>query len=226
VDQAAAEAAPGRQMKVFARWRRGAQESRDPRGQALVEFGLVLPLLMVLLLGVADFGRIFSAGIAEEAAVRDAAEAGAEQYLLYLQCGSGNPDPTCGGLPLATQYDSLHSHALEVACREAQRMPGRLVDGSGNCTMPVIAVCIHDTSGGDGTRCGQGAPAPGGPCSKMDAPWSPARLSPTVAADPYGGRPYVEVRMCYRFDPLFSFALGGWGTIWLQKENEFVVTNY
>jgi hypothetical protein len=32
--------------------------------------------------------------------------------------------------------------------------------------------------------------------------------------------------MCYRFDPLFSFAMGGWGTIWLQRENNFVVTNY
>jgi hypothetical protein len=197
------------------------------RGQALVEFGLVLPLLVVLLLGVADLGRVFQAGIAEEAAVRNAAEAGAEQYVQYLQCGTGNPDLTCGGLPDPTQYDILHAEATKVACREAERMPGRVLDGLGNCTMPIIAVCIHDTSQGDGTsRCGQGRPAPGGPCSEMDKQWDPARLSPTDVTDPYGGRPYVEVRMCYRFEPLFSPVVGGWGTIYLQKENFFVVTNY
>jgi hypothetical protein len=202
------------------------------RGQALVEFGLVLPLLVVLLLGVADLGRVFQAGIAEEAAVRNAAEAGAELYVQYLQCGVGNPDATCSGLPDPTQYDTLHAEALKVACREAERMPGRTVDGAGNCTMPIIAVCIHDDHpiGPGDTACGSEAPPPGGPCSHMDDAWSSARSidSPTqpLLVDPAGGRPYVEVRMCYRFDPLFSSVLGGWGTIYLQKENFFVVTNY
>lgn len=198
----------------------------ETRGQALVEFGLVLPLLMVLLLGITDFGRVFQAGIAEEAAVRNAAEAAAEQYNQYLQCGTGNPDPTCSGLTDTTRYDALHAEALRVACKEAERMPSRVVDGSGNCTMPITAVCIHDTSGGD-TGCGQEAAGAPAECSEMTNPsWNPSRTSPTEAADPYGGRPYVEVRMCYRFDPLFSFALGGWGSVWLQKANYFVVTNY
>jgi hypothetical protein len=56
--------------------------------------------------------------------------------------------------------------------------------------------------------------------------WDPGRDSPTELTDPFGGRPYVEVRMCYRFDPLFSFALGSWGSVWMQKANYFVVTNY
>jgi hypothetical protein len=208
----------------FRRRRWGATASR---GQALVEFGLVLPLLMILLLGVADFGRVFQAGIAEEAAVRDAAEAAAEQYNQYLQCGSGNPDPTCSGLTDSTRYDALHAEALRVACKEAERMPGRVVDGSGNCTMPFTAVCIHDTNAGD-TACGQEAASAPAECKEMTnaLSWNPSRIGPTEATDPYGGRPYVEVRMCYRFDPLFSFALGSWGSVWLQKANYFVVTNY
>jgi hypothetical protein len=185
----------------------------------------VLPLLMVLLLGIADFGRIFQAGIAEEAAVRNAAEAAAEQYVQFLECGVGNPDPQCGGLPDPTQYDTLHANALEVACREAERMPSRVVDGLGNCTMPITAVCVHDTSEGD-ANCGQDAPSAPAQCTAINGAWDPARLSPTDGADPYLGRPYVEVRMCYRFDPLFSFALGSWGSIWMQKTNFFVVTNY
>jgi hypothetical protein len=208
------------------------RSTRSARGQALVEFGLVLPLLMVFLLGVADFGRVFQAGIAEEAAVRNAAEAAAEQYNQYLQCGAGNPDPTCSGLPDPTMYDKLHAEALRVACQEAERMPSRVLDLSGNCTMPIIAVCIHDNSGGD-ANCGNEAPGPGGPCSHMYDTWDPTRsglrgVPPTYTdgSDPLLGRPYVEVRMCYRFDPLFSFALGSWGSIWMQKANYFVVTNY
>jgi hypothetical protein len=196
------------------------------RGQALVEFALVLPLLMVLLLGIADFGRVFQAGIAEEAAVRDAAEAAALQYNQYLQCGVGNPDSQCRSLPQSAQYDALHAEALRVGCREAERMPSRTVDGSGNCTMPIIAVCIHDELAGDGVRCGQEASSAPTQCDRMSAPWNPARSSPTEGSDPYLGRPYIEVRMCYRFEPLFSFALGSWGDIWLQRENNFVVTNY
>lgn len=213
---------------------RGANQlgSRSTRGQALVEFGLVLPLLMVLLLGVADLGRIFQAGIAEEAAVRNAAEAAAEQYNQYLQCGSGNPDPTCSGLPDPDMYDALHAEALKVACQEAERMPSRVVDGGGNCTMPFTAVCIHDESAGD-VNCGQEGPTAPAECDKMNDPssWNPSRVGyrgvvPNEATDPLLGRPYVEVRMCYRFDPLFTFAFGGWGSIWMQKTNFFVVTNY
>lgn len=211
-------------MRSLFRSRRGWGRATS-RGQALVEFGLVLPLLMVLLLGITDFGRVFQAGIAEEAAVRNAAEAAAEQYNQYLQCGTGNPDPTCSGLTDPTQYDALHAEALRVACQEAERMPSRVVDGSGNCTMPITAVCIHDQSGGDANCGGEAASAPA-ECYEMNDPWTPARLSPTELSDPLLGRPYVEVRMCYRFDPLFSFALGSWGSVWLQKANYFVVTNY
>lgn len=216
---------------------RGALQgaSRSERGQALVEFGLVLPLLLVILLGVADFGRVFQAGIAEEAAVRNAAEAAAEQYVQFLECGVGNPDPLCGGLPDPAQYDTLHTEALEVACREAERIPGRMpanwtsIAVSGNCTMPITAVCIHDNSAGD-SSCGAEAASAPADCTEMNDPWSPApdpsRPTVTDGTDSYFGRPYVEVRMCYRFDPLFSFALGSWGSIWMQKTNYFVVTNY
>ena len=187
------------------------------RGQSMVEFALVLPLLLVLFMGIADFGRVFAAGITEEAAVRDGAEAAAQEW--QQMCQKYSP-PCVTGLPQA-DYDTLHTLARDVACREAERMPGRVLDGGGHCLLPVIAVCVHDDHAGAGdARCGVEAPAPGGPCHEMDAPWSAARAGPS------NGRPYVEVRMCYRFDPIFSFALGGWGSVWLQKANVFSVANY
>lgn len=192
--------------------------SAAPRGQSMVEFALVLPLLLILFMGIADFGRVFAAGITEEAAVRDGAEAAALQWQQLCQKYS----PPCVTGLTQPDYDSLHALARNVACREAERMPGRVLDGTGNCVMPIIAVCIHDDHdpGGGDLTCGSEAPAPGGPCNEMDAPWT------SVRAGPSGGRPYVEVRVCYRFDPLFSFALGGLGSVWLQKANVFAVTNY
>ena len=62
--------------------------SRVARGQSLVEFALLLPLLLVILLGVADFGRVFQAGIMMESATRAAAEAGAVEYLRQVSTGN------------------------------------------------------------------------------------------------------------------------------------------
>lgn len=43
------------------------------RGQSLVEFALVLPVLALFLLGIVDFGRIYSAHLTASEAARDAA---------------------------------------------------------------------------------------------------------------------------------------------------------
>jgi len=50
-------------------------------GQSLVEFALITPIVLMLLVVVADFGRIFAANLSIEAAARDAAEIGANEYL-------------------------------------------------------------------------------------------------------------------------------------------------
>ncbi len=199
---------------------RGAiQPSRSERGQALVEFGLVLPLLLVFLLGLADFGRVFADGIALEAAARNSAEAAAQQYLQYChKYVDADPTKPCAAGLQAADYTALHALALDVGCRESERLTN-VVASSGSCTNPIIAVCIHDDAAGDAS-CGAERPAPGGPCYAMDGQWSAAR------AGPANGRPYAEVRMCYRFDPLYAFAFGNFGTVWLQKANNFAVTNY
>ena len=47
----------------------------------MVEFALVLPIMLMMFIAIADFGRIFAAMITLESATRDAAEAAANQYL-------------------------------------------------------------------------------------------------------------------------------------------------
>lgn len=47
------------------------------RGQSLVEFGLIVPLMLLLAVAVGDFGRLYTTAIAVESAAREAADYGA-----------------------------------------------------------------------------------------------------------------------------------------------------
>jgi len=225
---------------------RGALQgaSRSERGQGLVEFALVLPLLLILLLGVADFGRIFSAGITLEAAARNGAEAAAIERL------HNPPDPLTPGD--VAYYQRLHVLAAKTVCDEASRLPNATpqlakdpsdppaspitpgecpdfttVGGVFHPGSPVIRVCVHD---GADPICGQAIPgySPGIPadCPRVQAlATSPSNASP--------GEPVsylVEVRICYLFTTLFDLHLKlpmnaglNLGDIWLERSRAFVI---
>ena len=56
--------------------RRGAPGKSRERGQSVVEFALVLPILVFLMLAVVDFSRIFTTMLSVESAAREAADFG------------------------------------------------------------------------------------------------------------------------------------------------------
>ena len=196
----------------------GIADARTPRGQSLVEFALLLPLLLVIVLGVVDFGRVFQTGIVMESATRAAAEAGAVEYLRQVSSGN-EPD-----------YDLIQERAADVACREAKLAN---VDDPGTCSQwPIIRVCIHDLAAAD-PNCGQpasvgGAPVPG-ECPTTDGGWDPQSdlaVLPTDA-NPTPREAYVEVRTCYRFTTLILvndfFPIG---EVYLQRRAFFTVADY
>jgi hypothetical protein len=195
----------------------------EGRGQSMVEFALLLPLLLVILLGVADFGRVFHAGIVMESASRAAAEAAALEYLREVD----DKDAT-----YVPDYDRIRQVAIRVACREA-RLPN--ADPPTCSSGPAIRVCIHDAAAGD-VNCGTGSPAPvPAQCTEVSAAMSPTSalaVQPTDA-NPSPRGAYVEVRTCYHFTTLFdldiSLPLGaglGLGDVFLQKEAVFTVADY
>lgn len=57
----------------------GAKRSRHhrQRGQSVTEFALVVPLLLLVLIAIADFGRFYNSAVAVESAAREAADFGA-----------------------------------------------------------------------------------------------------------------------------------------------------
>jgi hypothetical protein len=197
------------------------------RGQTLVEFALTLPMLIVLFLGIADFARVFQAGIVTEAAARNGAEAAAIERLRARPPAT-NPERDA-------YYQHLHDLAAQASCAESRDLANTtyvaddpatpLVPDDDVCpTWPIIAACVHD---GVDPFCGALADGYSGSvpaeCSEITRAWD-------AAAPTYVESLSVEVRMCYRFTTLLSLDMSlplGWGLslgdVYLQKTRSFVV---
>lgn len=200
----------------------------------MVEFALVLPILLLLLLGAADFGRVFAAGLLLEGAARDAAEQVANDGRM-VQLKSPGCDAACR----APLYASLHTLAAQLACDEAQRLDASLDSSGGSCSgRLLVAVCIRDSISalphtGDpscGEATGGTIPRPG--CDAIDTPAiSNVQTGPAVAISGGTSVPLrsVEVRLCYRFSPfitqlLLPFASYQVSQVYLHRERVFIVS--
>lgn len=173
-------------------------------------------MLLVLLLGIADFGRVFASGITVEAIARNASEAAAQEYLQARRAAAPSQPP-------ASAYEAAHDRAQEVACEEAITLPNRAESG-GTCSMPIIGVCIRDEWGAHCSALSGAAPPQ---CNVTTA-------FPSSLPHSAGDLPYADVTACYRFTTLFNLAdvdlPFGWslalGDIWLERERAFTVADY
>jgi hypothetical protein len=107
-------------------WRRDA-------GQSLVEFGLMLPLLLIAFIGVADVGRLFFYTSMISSAAREGAMYGASHPNTVPDC-SGGCTPLLSGLVLQSVCDSSGSADYGSPCPAGLRVasatygPGRDAD--------------------------------------------------------------------------------------------------
>src|SRR3954447_8899526 len=115
----------------------GRLRARNSAGQSLVEFALVAPVLVMLVVLVADFGRVFAASLSIEAAARDAAEAMSNQYLANPPGGFLNVPAPAG---TAAYYVPLHQTAARTVCAETQDLANSAFDPSSQLCpgMPLI----------------------------------------------------------------------------------------
>lgn len=192
-------------------------------GQSLVEFALVFPIMLVLLLTVADFGRLFATGVMLESSARTAAEVAAGEYL---QVFAGLP----GGTPMTSaDYARVHRAAWSAVCEESGSLPNATPGvGGGQCgELPTVA-CVHD---GADTECANLYNATSAPpqCPSLAGGSRPS-ASQAAGAD----SKYVEVRVCYRFstyfNPIIPFIGGSLspigGDFYLEKVRVFTVADY
>ena len=121
------------------------------RGQAMVEFALVLPIMLMMFIAIADFGRIFAAMIALEVGDPRRSRGGGQpvprqpaRRELIDTTGAGREPPTttpCTAPP------------RRVVCADLRGLPNTNFDaGTNTCPdMPLVMVCVHDSQD---TGCG------------------------------------------------------------------------
>jgi hypothetical protein len=192
--------------------RRQATRGSATRGQSLVEFALVTPILVVLILAIADFGRIFATGVLIEAAARDGAEVAANDYLANPPGPLGSPSTGT-----STYYDALHLLAARAVCAEMRELPNTTYSGGDCPTMPLVQVCVHDSVD---MQCavpptGYAPMAPD--CTDFPGPPTNSQQSSTER--------WVEVRVCYRFTTLLGVAPLP-SEVWLQRSRMFAIPCY
>ncbi|MEO8462000.1 MAG: TadE/TadG family type IV pilus assembly protein [Chloroflexota bacterium] len=183
-------------------------------GQSLVEFALVVPFLLILLLTVADFGRYFAAAISVESIARTAAEVAAQEYV---RAG-------------AIDHSTIHGYAWQSVCNEGQTLPNVMYSSpTTECSGIPTLVCVHD---GVDPMCSTPYNASGGVPAQCTA-ITPDPITNAMSGEG-AGLVFVEVRVCYRFSTIFGFSIpfvGGSleslsGDFYIQRTRTFTVANY
>jgi hypothetical protein len=114
-------------LRLFRRPRHGS------RGQSIVEFALVLPIMLFLFVGIVDLGRVYTAMIGVESAAREAAD--------YGTFGSDSWAPVLASVPGGT-VEQMHRRG----CVAARNLPD-YVGPDDNCTNPEFSWRISGDQG-------------------------------------------------------------------------------
>ena len=107
-------------------------------GQSIVEFTLVLPVMLILLLGIIDLARIYTTMLSVESAAREAAD-----YGTTLGAGKWqSPTPA----------DSTAAEMQRRACVASSNLTDYAdPDGDptvGGCSNPTFSYCVISSAGG------------------------------------------------------------------------------
>jgi Flp pilus assembly protein TadG len=111
--------------------------SRPSAGQAVAEFALIAPLVLLLLLAVGDFGRLYTSLVAVEASAREAADLGAfDPGNWNAALGPLNPSQTVVRMKQAACSSAAQSHL------EGYAEPAGTVNHA-TCTNPSMTCTLE-----------------------------------------------------------------------------------
>jgi Flp pilus assembly protein TadG len=118
---------------------------RGSSGQSVAEFALVLPIMLILLLAIVDFARIYTTAMSVESAAREAADFGTSY-------GAEKWDAINSPITLAEMQTRACVAASNLPDYEGDDPAGATV----TCTNPSFAYCVTPLVGG---TCGALNPA-------------------------------------------------------------------
>jgi TadE-like protein len=148
-------------------------------GQSLVEFALIVPVMLLILLAIADMGRLYTSAVAVESAAREAADFGSFD-TSYWDDTLGNVGTTIHDMKLRACTAAKGSHLESYA----QSDPA----DDTTCTNPTFTCTLEH--GGSTTPCEGSAGSVGG----VDC-WDKAVDPPCT----------VHVRLNYDFRTFLAF---------------------
>jgi len=169
------------------------------RGQSLVELSLILPVFLMLLLGMLEFGMAFDHAITISYATREGARVGAA-----LVNGGGTIGCSTGQSPNAASVDPqivaavervLASPGSQVRLDQVSEIRIYQATAAGSETSGLVNVWQYSLNGGPTV---DGAPVDFAPVSTG---WQPCSRTNTLPA------PSIGVSIRYRYN--FSTPLGG-----------------
>jgi Flp pilus assembly protein TadG len=119
---------------------------KDSRGSALVELAICLPVLVMTIVGIVDFARVFYTAIELQNAARAGAQYGA--YNLAQSGSNATMQTTATGAVNITGVTAVASRfcqcANDAGTFSSSALPQTGGAGSTACTAPVAASCHLD----------------------------------------------------------------------------------
>jgi hypothetical protein len=170
------------------------------RGQSVVEFALVFPLMVLLLLAIVDFARIYTTMLTVESAAREAADFGTTLGAGKWQVGA--------------PMDGTVAEMTRRACVAASDLPDYSDpdgDPSTGCTNPSFAYCMTPTDG-----------APCLPVDPADGCEVPTRAEPCTVTVTLSYQFHLLAPFNVQF---FNTTIGLPSTIDFQRSSTFAMTD-
>lgn len=119
-----------------------SRNERAARGQALVEFALIIPILFLIAVAVGDFGRVYVSAVAVESGAREAADYGAFDKTNWCV-----PDDDLSGLcetePLKNNIATTEAEMQRRACTAVRSLPDYIGAADGTtCSNPTFTYAL------------------------------------------------------------------------------------